>query len=235
MAVGRDTEKRLPLWDGLEIYVGNVRHAADFGDAKTYAGRSILVVGGGNSGFDVCNHLSRIQTGPIWFSVRRGPSVLPKRLFRFAVHRLSPAMQALPIPVVDRVIAAVQYLAFGNLVQLGFPRSIHDAATRLVNDKIAIPVDDGAIAAIRGGQISVVAGVRSFEPNAVILEDDSRLVPDMVIVATGYGTSVLADMSTGCDPGLWHMGMTPSFTSFFHKTHREAIDIAQAVFASLGR
>lgn len=235
MAVGRDTEKRLPRWDGLEDYGGDVRHAADFGDAKTYAGRSILVVGGGNSGFDVCNHLSGVKTGPVWFSVRRGPSVLPKRLFRFAVHRLSPAMQTLPVPLVDRVIAATQYLAFGNLVRLGFPRSIHDAATRLVTDKIAIPVDDGTIAAIRRGQISVVAGVRSFEPDAVILEDGSRLVPDMVIVATGYGTRSLADAPVGSNPGLWHIGLTPSFTSYFHKTYREATDIAQAVSASLRR
>ncbi|MET0358231.1 MAG: NAD(P)/FAD-dependent oxidoreductase [Pararhizobium sp.] len=234
MAVGRDTEKRLPAWEGLEDYEGDIRHAADFGHAPDYAGRSVLVVGGGNSGFDILNHISRIKTGPVWFSVRRGPSVLPKRLFRFAVHRLSPVMQALPTPLVDRMIAATQYLAFGHLSRLGFPEGAHDAATRLVNDKIAIPVDDGAIAAIRSGQIRVVRGVRAFERNAVVLEDDSRLTPDIVIVATGYGTSALADEEGRGTPGLWHMGLTPSLTSFFRQTEREATNIARAITAMPG-
>ncbi|PYE23573.1 cation diffusion facilitator CzcD-associated flavoprotein CzcO [Rhizobium sp. PP-CC-3A-592] len=235
MAVGRDTEKQLPAWDGLEHYDGDVRHAADFGNAQDYAGRSVLVVGGGNSGFDVLNHLSRVKTGPVWFSVRRGPSILPKRLLRFAVHRLSPVMQALPTPLVDRMIAATQHLAFGSLSRLGFPKGSHDAATRLVHDKIAIPVDDGAMAAIRSGQITVVRGVRSFERDAVILEDESRLTPDMVIVATGYGTSALAGEPVGSTPGLWHMGLTPSLTSFFRETEREAAKIARSIAATPGR
>ncbi|KQS64085.1 hypothetical protein ASG39_12940 [Rhizobium sp. Leaf371] len=233
MAVGRDTERQLPPWPGLDGYEGDIRHAADFGDAQAYAGRSVLVVGGGNSGFDVLNHLSRVKTGPVWFSVRRGPSILPKRLFRFAVHRLSPLMQALPTRLVDRMIAATQYLAFGRLSRLGFPKGAHDAATRLVDQQIAIPVDDGAIDAIRRKQISVVRGVRSLDRKAVILEDGSLLVPDVVIVATGYGTSALAGSDGGT--GVWHMGLTPSLTSFFHQTRREATLIAKAISGRSGR
>lgn len=235
MAVGRDTKRQLPAWKGLEHYEGEIRHAADLGNTQAYAGRSVLVVGGGNSGFDVLNHLSRVETGSIWFSVRRGPSILPKRLFRFAVHRLSPLMQSLPAPVVDRMIAATQYLAFGSLERLGFPKGSHDAATRLIRDRIAIPVDDGAIAAIRSGQVSVVPPVRSFERDAVLLDNGRRLSPDVVIVATGYGTSAPAGLDGESGKGLWQMGMTPTLTSFFRQTHREAIAIARAIQQWAGR
>ncbi|KQS75811.1 MULTISPECIES: NAD(P)/FAD-dependent oxidoreductase [unclassified Rhizobium] len=234
MAVGRDTERQFPPWPGLESYEGDVRHAADFGDALSYVGRSVLVVGGGNSGFDVLNHLSRVKTGPVWFSVRRGPSILPKRLFRFAVHRLSPIMQALPTPVVDRMIAITQFLAFGRLARLGFPEGAHDAATRLVHQQIAIPVDDGAIAAIRRKQVSVVRGVHSLERNAVILEDGRRLAPDVVIVATGYGSAALAHSKGHDGDGLWHVGLTPSLTSYFRQTRLEATRVAKAIKRSSG-
>jgi cation diffusion facilitator CzcD-associated flavoprotein CzcO len=237
IATGRDAQGALPAWPGLETFTGQILHSRDFGDARAYEGRSVLVIGGGNSGFDLLNHLGRIKTGPIWFAVRRGPSVLPKRLFRFSVHRLSPLMQRLPTRVVDRMIAATQWLAFGRLSRLGFPKGKADAASRLVRDHIAIPVDDGAIAAIRKGQITVVKAVKAFQGDRVILMDGREIRPDVVLVATGYETSLplAADVQPGAavkgEPGLWFIGMTPSLTSYFRETQREAADIAKAISA----
>jgi cation diffusion facilitator CzcD-associated flavoprotein CzcO len=187
IATGRDTDKTLPDWPGLKDFQGRLLHAADLGDVRDYAGRRVLVVGGGNSGFDVLNHLSRVDTAAIWFSVRRGPALLPKRLLRLSVHRLSPLMQRLPVSWVDRLVAATGWMAFGRLSKLGFPPGTSDAATRLVHEQIAIPVDDGAIAAIRRGRVTVVKPVRTILPDTVVLQDGLEITPDTIIVATGYG------------------------------------------------
>lgn len=252
VATGRDARPEMPLWPGLESYRGRVIHAADFGDARSYAGRSVLVAGGGNSGFDLLNHLSRVETGPLFLSLRRGPGLLPKRLGGFAVHRLSPLMTWLPARLADRVLGWTQRLAFGDLQALGFPPGPRDAATRLLRRQIAIAVDDGAIAAIRRGRIQVVAEVESLSATAVTLRDGTRLQPDVVIAALGYASALaplLAPLgaidadgrprlrgalgATGV-PGLWLVGMKPSLTSYFHQARREAKAAARAIRALPG-
>ena len=221
------------------------------GDAREYASCSILVIGGGNSGFDILNHLSRVDTGPLWFSVRRGPSILPRRFGRFAVHRLSPVMARLPTVVVDQFIALTQFIAFGKLQLLGFPPSKADAATRLQREHVAIPVDDGTVAAIRKGRVTVVPEVIEFKSHGVVLANGSEVRPDIVIAASGYGSmlpSLLGSLpvlgDNGSPPnlkgkvvgdvaGLWFTGMTPTLTSFFMQTRREAVLIANGIASSI--
>jgi cation diffusion facilitator CzcD-associated flavoprotein CzcO len=246
LATGRDALPAIPPWPGLDSFTGRVVHAADFGEARGYAGKSILVVGGGNSGFDVLNHLSRVKTGPVWLSLRRGPSLLPKRLGGIAVHRLSPLMARLPTRLVDRLIGWTQRVAFGDLSRHGFPKSFSDAASRLRSSRIAIAVDDGAIAAVKRGQVSVVPEVVAFSGSAVILEGQT-VQPDIVIAAVGYAPGnvdllaplglldasgqpiMLDDHGATAVPGLWLVGMRPSLTSYFLQAQQEAKSIAKVV------
>lgn len=245
VATGRDAGPNIPPWKGLESFTGELVHAADFGDAQAYAGKTILVVGGGNSGFDVLNHLSRVDTKQVWFSVRRQPGLLPKRLGRFAVHRLSPLMAMLPSRMVDHLIAWTQRIALGNLSRHGFPPGPADAATRLARDNVAIAVDDGAIAAIRRGHISVVPEILEFAASRVMLSDGLSVEPDVVIAAVGYRsglTSLLPPLAmidredaahvgveAGAVSNLWFVGMKPSLTSYFHQARREARSIAGSI------
>ncbi|TIN73895.1 MAG: NAD(P)/FAD-dependent oxidoreductase, partial [Mesorhizobium sp.] len=90
IATGRDRQPFTPEWKGMKDFVGRIIHSADFGDAQAYAGQKVLVVGAGNSGFDALNHLAGIDTAAIWLSARNGPALLPKRICKIAVHRLSP-------------------------------------------------------------------------------------------------------------------------------------------------
>ncbi|WP_244631308.1 SidA/IucD/PvdA family monooxygenase, partial [Aureimonas sp. ME7] len=238
VATGRDAVPIVPRWKGMETFTGQILHAADLGDIQAYRGRSVLVVGGGNSGFDVLNHLSRVDTGPLWLALRRAPGILPKRLGGFAVHRLSPLMASLPTRLVDRLVGWTQRIAFGDLTRHGFPAAQFDAATRLVQNKIAIAVDDGAVAAVKRGQITVVAGVMEFSGSNVMLSDGTTLAPDIVIAAVGYGSALMSLLSPlgavdeagrprlrgrlgeTAVPGLWLVGMQPSLTSYFQQAQR---------------
>lgn len=89
IATGRENHPHLPDWPGRNSFNGEILHAADLGDIKRYAGRDILVIGSGNSGTDVLNHLSRVDTGKVWVSLRHGPTIMPTRLFGFPMHRLA--------------------------------------------------------------------------------------------------------------------------------------------------
>ncbi|MDF2389555.1 NAD(P)/FAD-dependent oxidoreductase [Nostoc ellipsosporum NOK] len=250
VATGRDKEPFMPQWKGMQAFSGRIIHSADFGDAAAYAGRKVLVVGAGNSGFDALNHLADVDTAALWLSARRGPAILPKRIGKIAVHRLSPLMARLPLRMADAVIAAAQRLVFGDLTRIGIPPAPAGGASRLTSDYTAIAADDGAIAAIKSGKIVVVPAIREFTRDGVILADGRQIDPDVVIAATGYRTGlermvgnlgVLDEkgvpLFNGGDadpklPGLWFTGMRPSIRGCFANAGILAKAIARRIAGS---
>ncbi|RUU06905.1 NAD(P)/FAD-dependent oxidoreductase, partial [Mesorhizobium sp. M7A.T.Ca.TU.009.01.3.2] len=224
--------------------------SADFGDAQAYAGQKVLVVGAGNSGFDALNHLAGIDTAAIWLSARNGPALLPKRICKIAVHRLSPIMARLPLRLADAVMAATQRLVFGDLTKFGLPPAPAGGASRLSSDYTAIAADDGAVGAIKAGKITVVPGIREFTRDGVILANGSLIHPDVVIAATGYRTGLEpmvgklgvldakgVPLFNGGEadpkfPGLWFTGMRPSIRGCFANAGILAKAIAKRIARS---
>ena len=178
---------------GPSGFTGRLVHAADFGEAANYRRNSVLVAGAGNSGFDVLNHLIKVETGPLWLSARHAPTILPKRVFNLAVHKYSTSTARLPVAVADLVIAGVQRIAFGDISKLGLPAMAGGGATRLSNESVALATDDGTVAAMKAGRIAVVPVIRSFDGANVILDDGRVLTPDVVIAATGYRSGLEVD------------------------------------------
>ncbi|TPK90295.1 NAD(P)/FAD-dependent oxidoreductase [Mesorhizobium sp. B2-4-17] len=233
VATGRDREPFTPHWTGMQAFTGRIIHSADFGDANTYAGKKVLVVGAGNSGFDALNHLAGVDTAALWLSARNGPALLPKRIGKIAVHRLSPLMARLPLRVADAVMALTQRLVFGDLTKFGMPPAPAGGASRLTSDYTAIAADDGAVSAIKAGKIVVVPTIREFTADGVILADGRLIDPDIVIAATGYRTGLErmvgnlgvldgkgVPLFNGAEndpklPGLWFTGMRPSIRGCF--------------------
>ena len=247
IATGRDRLPFVPAWKGMQTFAGRIIHSAEFGDADDYAGKKILVVGAGNSGFDALNHLARVDTAQIWLSARNGPALLPKRIGQIAVHRFSPILARLPFKLADAVIAATQRLVFGDLAAFGLPPTPAGGASRLASEYTAIAADDGAVDAIKAGRIIVLPMVREFTRDAVVFDNGATIEPDIVIAATGYRTgletmvgklSVLDEKGVpvfnGADsdpklPGLWFTGMRPSIRGCFANARIQAAAIAAKI------
>ncbi|TRC89668.1 NAD(P)/FAD-dependent oxidoreductase [Mesorhizobium sp. WSM4303] len=247
IATGRDRQPFIPAWKGMKAFAGRIIHSAEFGEANDYAGRKILVVGAGNSGFDSLNHLARVNTGQIWLSARHGPALLPKRIGQIAVHRFSPILARLPFKLADAVMAATQRLVFGDLAAFGLPPTPSGGASRLASDYTAIAADDGAVDAIKDGRIIVVPTVREFTRDTVIFDNGVTIRPDIVIAATGYRTGLEAMLGklgvldekdvplfNGADsdpklPGLWFTGMRPSIRGCFANARIQAKAIAARI------
>lgn len=250
VATGRDRQPFIPQWKGMEGFAGRIVHSADFGSAGDYDGKTVLVVGAGNSGFDALNHLSgaRANPGQMWLSVRSGPALLPKRIGRkIAVHRFSPLLARLPVWLADAVIAATQRLALGDLTKFGLPASPSGGASRLAGDYTAIAADDGAAAAIKAGRIIVVPQLREFTSDGVILDNGQTIAPDVVIAATGYRTGLETmvgklgvldskgvPLFNGSEsdpklPGLWFTGMRPSIRGCFSNARIQGDALARRI------
>lgn len=250
IATGLDRVPFTPDWPGRESFSGEFIHAADFGDVDNYRGKKVLVVGCGNSGSDILNHLSTIVTESLKVSVRHGPVVFPKRLYGIRVQRLSPVLARLPVPVVDRLLALTEVVAFGNLRKWGLPRHLQGGATRLVEGGIAPAIDDGFVQALKSGRIEIVPAIRQFKSSTIELIDGSCVQADVVIAATGYrtgletligNTGVLDDSGTpvingaqqldSCR-GLWLTGMRPRLPGFFYMACKTSAEIAAAIAVS---
>jgi cation diffusion facilitator CzcD-associated flavoprotein CzcO len=249
VATGRDQLPYVPDWPGKAEFTGQLLHAAELGDVARLDGKRVLVVGAGNSGSDVLNHLSRRTPAEVWVSVRHGPAIVPSRIFGFPLHRLARVFAALPISIVDPAFRATQRLFLGDLTRYGLKSHPDGGGTRLVRDGIAFAIDDGFVAAIQEGRFRVVPAVKSFSGESVVFSDGTTCAPDVVIAATGYRSGLepifghlgvldadgrprnpMGERSPS-NPGLWFTGFRPGFTGYFDAARIAAARIAQGVAA----
>lgn len=252
-ATGRDCVPHVPDWPGLQDFDGTVLHAADLGDVSRFDGKRVLVVGAGNSGSDVLNHLARHQPADVMISVRYGPAIVPNRVLGFPLHRAARLFLAMPVPLVDRAFALTQRLFFGDLRRHGMTSHPLGGGSRLAKDGTAFAIDDGFVAAIKSGRFKVAPAVSEFRGSKVIFEDGRTFEPDVVICATGYRTSLkplvghLGVLDTGGNPvrpagerdpvhpGLWFIGYKPLFTGYFEAARIAAKPIGNSIASDLQR
>lgn len=251
VATGYARVPTMPAWKGRERFDKPLIHAADFGDLTHYRKRKILVVGAGNSGTDILNHLATIETDQVWVSVRHGPVIFPVRLFGIPMQRLSPLFAVMPVRVADTLLALTETLAFGNLATWGLRKHPQGGITRLLDTGTAPAIDQGFVAALKAGKVTIVPEIEGFETTRVRLIDQQTIEPDIVIAATGYHTglrSILGhldvldgsgvpkihgDAQMDAYPGLWFTGMQPRLTGFFHLAGSTARKIALAIDRNL--
>ena len=108
-------------------------------------------------------------------------------------------------------------------------------------------LDVGLVAQLRAGRVEPTAAVASFAGPAVVLADGRELEPDVVIAATGYRRGleelvghlgVLDDsgaplVSGGRThpraPGLYFVGMLPTFKGLLFQINRDARAVARSI------
>jgi len=247
VATGRDAVPHIPAWPGLEEFTGKVVHSANFGDVRKYDGKSVLVVGAGNSGTDVLNHLSKSSPSKVSVAVRHGPAIMPNRILGYPIHRMARLFALFPAWILDPVFAATQRLIFGDLSRFGLRSHPDGGGTRLLRDGIAFAIDNGFVAAVRERRFTIVSGVQRFAQNRVVLADGASLSPDVVICATGYKSGlepVFGHLNVldkaghpfhpigeadPANPGLYFTGYKPVFTGYFDAAAKAAARIATSV------
>lgn len=246
-ATGLNRTPTIPNWRGLERFEGEVVHAANIGDLSQYDGKKVLVVGAGNSGGDVLNHLTRHNPKDVRISVRHGPSIIPQRVLGFPLHRAANLFAAMPLRMVDPVLDVVQRLFFGDLKKYGLTSHTMGGGTRMATDGTTIAIDDGFVAAIKSGRFKVVGEITEFWTDRVSFDCFRTFEPDVVICATGYKTA-LEPLLGGFDvlnhagipkypmgeptpglPGLWFNGFRPEFQGYFHSAAKGGRRIARGI------
>lgn len=199
VATGPDRVPVMPQWPGAETFTGDITHAAQFRRPSDYRGRRVLVVGGGNSAFDLASCLTRVDVRQLWMSIRHGATVISRRFLGVPVQPLAVALRHAPRWYQDGTTAQLSWATFGRLERFGVPKPPKGALTRFLEDGVAPAIDDGFVAALRAGRAEVVPEIERFAGANVRLADDRTLTPDTVLCATGY--------RTGLEPIVGHLGV----------------------------
>ncbi|MEE2033326.1 flavin-containing monooxygenase [Rhodococcus chondri] len=205
------TEPLVPEFAGTGDFRGELLHSGEYSTDPARAGRSVVVVGTGNSGHDIAQdlynsgaHVTLVQRGPTY--VVGGTTVLEVML-EPAYGEDSPPTEISDLvgasfPRFDASLqaglrAGVALMAerdreiLDGLTARGFRHNLGDddmgAMNLFLTRNGGYYIDVGASQLIANGEIGVVAGaVESFTRDGVQLSDGTHVPAETVVLATGF-------------------------------------------------
>ncbi|MFH8403398.1 flavin-containing monooxygenase [Streptomyces sp. NPDC018019] len=198
IATGYNHTPHLPDWPGRDGYPGELLHAADYRNARPYAGKDVLVVGTGNTGAEIAVDLAEGGAARVRLAIRTAPHIVRRSTAGWPAQATGILVRHLPPRAVDRAARVMRRLSVPDLSAHGLPMPETGLYSRVLEG--AIPVQDvGLIDAVRRGAVRPVAAVASFDGSTVRLANGDVIEPDVVIAATGY--------RRGLDTLVGHLGL----------------------------
>ncbi|MEO3850245.1 NAD(P)/FAD-dependent oxidoreductase [Streptomyces sp. B8F3] len=185
VATGYCHTPHVPDWPGRDTYRGELLHAAHYRNPAPYAGKDVLVVGGGNTGAEIAVDLAEGGAKRVRLAVRTLPHVVRRPAAGWCAVAGRRLSGALPARTVDRLAGRVGRIGVPDLGAYGLPRPASGLYTRLREGAVPV-VDTGLIAAVRDRRVLPVPAVAALDGDGVILADGDRTEPDAVIAATGW-------------------------------------------------
>jgi cation diffusion facilitator CzcD-associated flavoprotein CzcO len=181
VANGHNWSPKLPTYEGLGDFRGEVIHASAYKDPKQLRGRKVLVIGAGNTGCDIAVEAAQ-QAARCWHSTRRGYWYTPKYVFGRPADQVNDLLLALRLPLWlrQRLFERELRRTVGDLTRFGLPKPDHKVYEThpIVNSQLVYYVGHGGI--------TPVPDVARFERSDVVLTNGETIEPDLVIMATGY-------------------------------------------------
>ncbi|MDA9793405.1 NAD(P)-binding domain-containing protein, partial [Bacteriovoracaceae bacterium] len=169
----------LPKFKGQENFKGKIIHSSEYKTAKIFEGKSVLIIGAGNSGCDIavdaCHRARCVD-----ISVRRGYYFIPKYIFGKPSDTVGAKTTILPKFLRKRTDKYILKMFTGDPVNFGFPKPDYDLfqSHPIVNSLI--------LHHLGHGDISVKADVDYLNGNTVYFKDGTEREYDLVLCATGY-------------------------------------------------
>jgi putative flavoprotein involved in K+ transport len=198
LATGACTEPRIPAWPGSEAFVPPIVHSSKYRNPDPYAGRTVLVVGSGNSATEIATDLAAGGEVRVEMAVRTPPTILRRDTRGIPTQPIGIALRYAPPAVVNPLGATMRRLTIPDLSAQGLPAPKRPYSQFLRSGTVPV-LDHGFVAAVRSGAITVRPAVAALAGGEVLHSDGSRSAPDAVIAATGY--------TTGLEPILGELGL----------------------------
>jgi putative flavoprotein involved in K+ transport len=199
LATGYNRIPLLPDWPGRKEFQGEILHSARYRNGEPYRGKTVLVVGSGNSGAEIAVDLIEGGAKEVLVSIRTPPNIQKREFLGIPTQVVGMLAEKLPVPVADSISLTLQKVAIGDLRAYGIGPPKRGALSRIYDDAQIPLIDVGFLEALKARQLKVVAAVEGFTHDEVRLAGGEKLKVDAVIAATGY--------SRGLEPMVGHLGV----------------------------
>ncbi|KAL8237064.1 hypothetical protein R6Q59_018145 [Mikania micrantha] len=190
VATGENAEEVVPRFEGLNEFKGPIVHTSSYKSGECFHHKSVLVVGCGNSGMEVCLDLCNYNAFPS-LVVRDSLHVLLQEMFWMSTFGLSIwLLKWLPIRIVDQLLLFVSRIMIGDTSHLGLNRpKLGPLELKSIYGKTPV-LDVGTLAKIRSGDIKVFPKIKKVACHNLEFVDGRVEKFDAIILATGYRSNV---------------------------------------------
>jgi hypothetical protein len=182
IANGHNWDPRWPEYPGR--FQGSIIHSAHYKEPDIADGRRVLVVGGGNSGFDIATDVAT-RAAMVFHSLRRQYHILPRFRGTTPIDQCGEWMLRWRLPLWLRRLAMFcgQRLSWAPDARASLPPPDHRMFEThpVINSRWPYDVARGAV--------RVKPDVKELCGEAVTFADGSRELVDLIIYATGYKLS----------------------------------------------
>ncbi len=172
---GHHWSKDYPKYEG--IFTGESFHSKDYKSPDQLRGKRVLVIGAGNSAFDISSECARVSKKS-YLSVRRGIWIFPKTFMGKPLSHF----QTVPLPkwLKMRFAKLMLKLAVGSHEDYGLPKP----TIRI--DERHPTINTDTLIYIKNGRIKVKGAVKKLMGSQVEFEDGSLEQIDTIVYATGF-------------------------------------------------
>lgn len=179
VANGHHWSPKQPQFEGE--FDGEWIHSHHYKSAKAYEGKSVLVVGIGNSGVDIACEVSRVAEKTV-LSTRRGAHVIPKYILGKPVDRVaSPKFWTYcPHWIRQKLFTILLKLTRGRQSRYGLPEPDYKVLEEHPT------VSSELLNLLGHGKIKVKPNIQKRDGDRIHFADGTSETFDTVILATGY-------------------------------------------------
>jgi putative flavoprotein involved in K+ transport len=244
VATGHYNDPLVPAWPGMHSFGGTIVHSGEYRSGGDFTGRSVLVVGIGNSGAEIAADLIEQGAARVTIAVRTSPPIMPRDLFGvLPVQLLGIALTPLPAPrLIDSVGAAMRRVAVGDLSRYGLGKAEWGPFTA----RRPAVIDVGFLRELKARRIEVRPAVAGLTANGAVFSDGREEPFDAIVAATGFGTGLsrLLDLPDAVGengrpryrsgrrtphPGLYFIGFDETTRGVLFEANRDSKRLAGAV------
>jgi indole-3-pyruvate monooxygenase len=198
VATGLNHQPKMPSFDGLKSFKGQIVHSSQYKNGAAFAGKNVLVVGFGNSACEQAICLHEYGAYPA-LSVRSAVNVLPRDIFGISALEIGKLTSIFPARIADKINTPIIKLLVGDITKLGLKKSKYGPQEQIKIQKRIPLLDIGTIKLIKDGHIKVYGDIVRIDGNNVFFEDNQQHHFDAIILATGYEHNLESFLNCGRD------------------------------------
>jgi putative flavoprotein involved in K+ transport len=246
MATGVSGIPHLPDIPTLRNFRGEILHSSEYGDGEAWKGKSVLVIGTGNSGHDIAQDL--YSAGAKVTLVQRSSTLIvniePSAQLPYSLYDEGPPLEdcdlittSIPLPLLRKTHKLLTERAkemdrelLDSLERVGFKLDFGEDGTgwqfKYLTRGGGYYFNVGCSDLIVGGEIGLVqfSDIAGFVAEGALMRTGETLAADLIVLATGYkGQEYLVRKLFGYDVAarvgpIWGFGDGQELRNMFTRT-----------------